>query len=251
MRKLLLFVGAANFAAAAVATLAKGDVPSKGFWLRWAWVGFSATLVTLVAPPIQTWVADRGEKKRRKALERERSIREFLTAALVLIHRSTNVDCTKTGVQAFFVGRKFQWKRPFWFNHQRSVSKAKLTFSPPPSGIVWTEGKGLIGRCWAMRDNVSEDLRQFFAPHMSATRPQWDALAPVARYGMTFDEFERTKHHYGIVAAAPILDSKGRYVGCVSFDTPPDCPAHVDMLQVQEHLRTAAVGIEQLLASTG
>jgi hypothetical protein len=125
----------------------------------------------------------------------------------------------------------------------------KLTFSPPPSGIEWTVGKGLIGRCWETRSNVAVDLRDCFHNYLGASRSEWDQLDAQTRFGLGFDEFSKTKDSFGWVAAAPILDKQGGYLGCVSLDTSRGAPPSVNIEGIKERLRAAAVSIELLLAN--
>jgi hypothetical protein len=251
MAKLLTLVGLLSFAAATIVSLSKNEYPSKLFWGgRLAYLLFGCTVVTLVAPHVQTFLANAGEKKRRRELERERSYREILTSTLVAVVDASGADWTRTAVQVFLVRRHLRWKSPFLVEQQDRIARVKLSFSPPPSGIRWTRGKGVIGRCWEARDNIIEDLRVRFGPYIDYTREQWDALDGRDRFGLDFEEFQRTRTWYGIVGAAPILDPKGRFLGCVSLDTPQTCPDVVDKDGLGGLLRVAAVVIEQMLAGS-
>jgi len=94
VRKLLFFVGSVNFAAAALVSFARNEKPSKDFWAHHAYVLFGFTVLGLVAPPVQTWVADAGERKQRQRLEREKSVREMMTSTLVNIVEATGAGDT-------------------------------------------------------------------------------------------------------------------------------------------------------------
>ena len=75
--------------------------------------------------------------------------------------------------------------------------------------------------------------------------------ARAARFGLSFDEFQRSRDLYGVVAAVPILDPKkpGKYLGCVSLDTPRDSAEGIDQKRVEEDLGAVAVTIGLLIAS--
>jgi hypothetical protein len=249
LKKLVWIVASINLVAAGVLAVARTERPTKQFWEPWAGWLIACTITTLIAPLLLTFATERSERKKRKKLQRERAFSELLTGALVAITRDSNLDCTRTGVQAFLVTTTYTLKPPFRRKVHERAARVKLSFNPPPSGIPWQEGKGLIGRCWSERANVVEDLRTSFGPYLAYSKEQWDALAARERFGLSYEEFTRTKSYYGLVAAVPILGEKGEYLGCVSLDTPADCPQDVDRNHVAEHLRVPAVSIQNMLAA--
>ena len=137
-------------------------------------------------------------------------------------------------------------------NAERHVrlARVKLTPYPQASGVRWTKGKGVIGRCWATHRFVMHDLREAFSPFYEADRAAWAALSSEVRFGLSFDEFQRTRDLYGVVAAVAILDPKkpGKYLGCVSLDTPRDSAEGIDRKRVEEDLGAVAVTIGLLIA---
>jgi hypothetical protein len=202
-----------NGVAVVVIGAARLDWP-KGFWIgRTPWV-VGAVIVAGLVPIVQIVISERGEKARRVAIEREQRIEAFLVASLAYAVRHGGADWLNTGIQAFVV-------KGFW--RPRHVRAAKVRLGPiPSSGIVWTKGKGIIGRCWETRSPQFEDLHAQFAPYQTYDRSKWDALGPAERFGLTYDDFQRLGHKYGMVAAVPIVDRRERYIGCVTADTPHD-----------------------------
>jgi hypothetical protein len=183
-----------------------------GFWVdRSAWV-VAALAVTAVIPLLQYGISERGERARRKVLEREQKIEVFLAACLVYVVRNGGADFEHTGIQAFIVRGRLR---------RRQVRLAKVRLGAvPTSGIVWYADKGVVGRCWSARSAQYEDLETHFAGYKHLSRTDWEELPAAARFGLTYDEFQCLKDKYRIVAAAPVIDHQDRYVGCITADMP-------------------------------
>ena len=114
--------------------------------------------MTAAIPALQAFLAERGERARRKAIEREKKVESFLVAALIDIVNLGHADWQRTGVQMFRIRNRWRWTR-----HERS---AKVRIAPKPSsGVVWTKGKGVIGRCWETRRHQMTNLVVHFAPY--------------------------------------------------------------------------------------
>lgn len=189
-----------------------------GFWVdRAGWV-VAALAVTAAIPLLQYGISERGERARRKALEREQKIEVFLAACLVYVVRNAGADFEHTGIQAFVVRGRLR---------RRQVRLAKVRLGAvPTSGIVWYPDKGVVGRCWSARAAQYEDLESHFAGYKHLSRCDWEALPPTARFGLTYEDFQCLKDKYRIVAAAPIIDRQDRYVGCITADTPQGEGSH-------------------------
>jgi hypothetical protein len=213
LSKLIRVFAVVNGLAVFVMGAARLDWP-RGFWAdRTPWI-LGALVLTAVVPIVQVVVAERGEKARRLAIEREQKIETFLVASLVYAVRHAGADWVSTGIQAFVVKG---WWRP------RHVRVAKVRMGAiPSSGIVWTQGKGVIGKCWETRMPQFVDLHSQFAPYQAFEKAEWDALPAGDRFGLTYEDFQRLGHKYGVVAAVPIVDRHERYIGCVTADTPHD-----------------------------
>ena len=243
MTKIVRFAAIINGLAVLVIGLARNNSPA-GYWTnRDHWVVIALFLTALV-PVVQVFVNERGELARRKSIEREKKLEAFLTAALRYIVGHARADWEDTGVQVFLVRRK----KGFW-KVQSRAAKVRLA-SVPSSGIEWTEGKGMIGRCWKTRAYQAVDLQAHFAPHLECTAAQWNELSEDTRYGLTFEDFSRVGSRYGFVAAAPILDAYDKYLGCVSMDMPPKRDGDADALvqgEVRKALTTTAVLVCQVL----
>lgn len=213
--------------------------PSIEFWSgRAGWI-ISALALTAAVPLVQAIIAERGERRRRKAIEREQTVQTFLIASLIYVIRHAHADWENTGIQAFGVRGYHRWA------HQVRLSKIRLG-AIPSSGIRWTKGKGVIGRCWETRSPQYEDLSVHFAPYLDCAKEQWDALPAGTRFGLSFSDFQTQKGKYGIVAAVPMVDRKDKYIGCVTADMPPQVAG--GKLPIREELLKSLAGTARLVA---
>jgi hypothetical protein len=87
------------------------------------------------------------------------------------------------------------------------------------SAVTFTPDKGVLGRCWRERAQVIVDLERDLHPRAS-TKADFERLDADERFGLTWDEYQRTRR-YQAVYAAPLLLRKGRttvVAGIVSID---------------------------------
>jgi hypothetical protein len=90
------------------------------------------------------------------------------------------------------------------------------------SGVIWTPGKGVVGRCWRDQQELVIDL----SPLRTLTRVAFEAMSNEDRYHMTWQELQRSKE-YEAVWAIPVKSTSEGVIGCVSIDTygPGTAPA--------------------------
>jgi hypothetical protein len=242
LSKLIKALAALNGAAVFAIGLARFGKPA-GFWVeRSAWI-LIALGVTAIVPLMQVMISEWGEKSRRSAIERARKIEAFLVASLIHLVRHAGADWENIGVQVFLVRRRL------WRRHHVRAAKVRLG-AVPSSGTDWTEGKGIIGLCWATRAQQCVDLASHFAPYLGCDKASWDALPDRIRFGLDFEDFTRLGGKYGVVAAVPIMDERDRYVGCVTADNPPSAagtPNALDNEEVLKALATTAHLVQQVL----
>lgn len=99
------------------------------------------------------------------------------------------------------------------------------------TGITWTVGKGVIGRCLETGDVVAEDLRALWGPLRACSRREWEQLPVVdVRQRLTHEEFLKAlgtgsvirDGHLTQVVAVPVLTRRSsRPLACVAVDVPP------------------------------
>ncbi len=171
--------------------------------------------------------------------KRIQRVNEVLRAGFTDVVREAGLDWNSTGIRlglnAFFVKRR--WWPPFRRELMR-YGQARITISNP-SGIRWTRGKGVIGRCWQERQDAGRNQAADYGPYINSSETEWTALDPAFRDRLDFDEFRRVKH-YGAVIATPITDERGRFVGCISVDAPGNC--YNQLWDERVRLRLHAIG---------
>jgi hypothetical protein len=214
------------------------NLPSVDFWRdKTQWV-VAALVISSLPSAVQTFLLDRGERRRRKALEQEDRLRVFLTTSLVDLAANCGLDWKTTGVRVFVTKKKRFRKK---YEHDR-VALVKLN-SGPPSGIKWVDGKGIVGQCWESNGQRQFENFDRFRGHNQGT---WNAMGPRERFGMTFDEVKLMRERYGVVAAVPIVDGT-KYLGCVTMDTEPTPTALPDQQEVWHSLGVTAAFVKTVL----
>ena len=113
--------------------------------------------------------------------------------------------------------------------------------------MIWTKGKGVIGKCWEEARDVGANLADEWAPYAGCSKADWDALPDEVRYGFTFEEFQRSPLAQGAIVATPIIDEHGSFQGCVSADTPREGYEKLWSEPVREILQDAAETVAALL----
>jgi hypothetical protein len=236
-------------ALAALATLTVGL--GRLNWPEGFWTGRTALLAgalvfifawTVFDTAEKSWAARRAKKEARINTARQDG-EQVLKGTLVQVQRLTGLNWTEIGLHLFLVEKKWSVGE-----YQRHIVRVKMSEYPPTTGIVWTKGKGVIGRCWDNKTFEAHDVRLAYAPYMGFTATEWANLSKDERFGLSFDEFTRTKEFFGAILAAPILEDMGSlYVGCVSLDAPGDSFAKLNTVQVKELLQLAATTIGALV----
>ncbi len=180
---------------------------------------------------------------RERRLREARWFSETLKALLVQVVQASQLDWTAVGVNAFVVRHRHGWigRRVL-----RRVGRERIRSTPVPSNVLWTRGKGVIGRCWALGTDLGVDLRDHFADVEDSTADEWEELTEEQRLGLSYDDFQRTRQH-GVVVATPLLDRRERVIGVISADSLEGPLERLWNDQVREALGAAAVAIRNLL----
>lgn len=195
---------------------------------------------------------------RERELTQARQFSETLRALLVNVVDASQVDWTSIGVNALLVRRRYRW---FGQESLHRVGRERIRSTPRHSNVVWTRGKGVIGRCWERGQDYGLDLRAIYAEAAGLTDYEWSNLPPgqpgigeeewaqlpsEKTFGLSYHDFLRTRHHR-VVVATPILDRADRVIGVVSVDSRD---AGLDQLftdEVRGALGSAAQTIRNLL----
>ncbi|MPZ67984.1 MAG: hypothetical protein GEU71_00455 [Actinobacteria bacterium] len=180
-----------------------------------------------------------------RSLAQERRVQDALKTAYVQIVELSGIDYRDVGLHAFLV-RGYRL-RP-WRKRLVRVGRWRLKSTPPVTGIEWTRGKGLIGRCWELRQNVGANLAEEWG-FEELDESEWESLEEAVRYGFSYDEYLRVRA-YGAVVAVPILDDAGGFIGCVSADAPGETYDLIWTEEVLGALHDAGLWIEATARKT-
>jgi hypothetical protein len=183
--------------------------------------------------------------------EQTRAFRESARAALAGAYLelvAQGASPTALGLHAYIVRHR---PIPPFRPHLLRVAKVRLGSAPPGSGIVWTQGKGVIGRCWVEDKAIVMDSAAAYAPFMTVSREEWQRQVPAdVRLNLTFGEFKRIRGRYASVIAVPVRDRTGAVRGCVVADILRDAPGRVLFDdKAQATLAEAAVAVGNALTS--
>lgn len=87
---------------------------------------------------------------------------------------------------------------PPFARHLRRSGSFLLSGDRARSGIRWTKDKGVVGAAWTKRTRAIEDLeeirRRVHSPEQFAGLPE------DKKFGLSWDEFQRTPHYYAVCA---------------------------------------------------
>jgi hypothetical protein len=216
LRALILALPLINGVAVLAIGIARQNWPNGP---SWHWTDherllIGALCVTAGIPLIQTLISERGERARRKELELADDLRALLVPTFLVLARDCDAPWDTTAVQVFGL-TGFSSRR----RHKRL---AKIRIAPiAASGVFWSKGKGVIGRCWETK--TSQWVELDFNDIAVSTEEEWQRLPNEKTFGLSWSDFKALGHKYGTVAAVPIMkatDGSDNYIGCVSLDTP-------------------------------
>lgn len=213
---LLLVLQAAASATAVVA----GKSWANESW-HWRITTLVATAVALFNGCYALWTTSELNREKRKT-----DAHNQLNAMMQKILQRQRVDPGLVGLHLYMLKRewwpgstKWFWKipRPRFRKRQERLARLRLSNNPPASGIVWAEGKGVVGRSMANPGTAVRFLKSDYTAHVGCTEQAWAAVPPDETMGLSFSEWKITQR-YEFIVAVPIQEGE-RYVGCITLDT--------------------------------
>ncbi len=206
----------------------------------------SALGTATVAEPLRGWYEERRGAKTRGFRAR---LQKALLDAVVDIATETHHDVRSVGVSAWIVRPGSAWiVRPARPPHLERLKRERLIDHPHPSKITWTKGKGVIGPCWEHERWQHRDLRpviQKWSESGKLTPERYEKVDSDTRLGMTLQEFRTMLGKYDEVAAEPITDEDGNFLGCIAVDvTAGSCSGTPGALTLD------STGVKQVAATT-
>lgn len=246
----------AALAVAALLLLGIRDEIPAGFWrpedgpLHW-WSVMLLVAATLTAGgaaffgPIQRALRTQDAAVRAADLERAERMRAGLRIAFRRIAASTTThEWTDFGLAAYVVARPADSAVPI----MQQVASVSFV-SRSPTGIVWTRGKGVVGRCWETEQDEAINLASHRVRQAIRSRSAWNGLPEAIRMQLTFDEI-RSVNGYGAVVAVPIVSSDPfdrRVLGVLSVHGPHGSFDHLKSRPVRLILHETGVLLEDEL----
>jgi len=157
---------------------------------------------------------------RRPQTEQDRNqILLLLRGAILTISDVTHVPEREIGANLFRIRRA--WYAP-WNCHLHRMLHERMSFSPQPSSVKWTRGKGVIGAAWENRQTQVANLTRLPAELAAVVdEATFQLIDESTRGGFTYAEFQGLRGKYAEALASPVLSHDGtRVIGVVSFDIP-------------------------------
>jgi hypothetical protein len=187
----------------AIALADSNDVPSPGFFDQFAGLQNLLGLIVLLVGPFTALYLHREIQR----VEHRRQVIETCHVLLLLVTLRSKLPLESLSA--------YVWRPSGWPGRRRlsPVAKARVQ-ARKSSGIVWTYGKGVIGRCWASNQDEFGDLSEL----QRAAYAGPSAFEPIReKYGMTYEEARKT-NRYASVIASPLRNDDGDFIGCVALD---------------------------------
>ena len=150
---------------------------------------------------------------------RIRNIEKTVLASLKAISVETGVDVWYLG-GSVFLAKKRGLRRESYLHR---VVRYRLSDSPQPSSVNWTDKKGTIGEAWHHKNEVHNNWTKIAERHGGTDLSQvaFDKLPERTRSGFSVDEFRGISSKYAEILAVPIWNAeKTRCVGILSIDIP-------------------------------
>lgn len=139
------------------------------------------------------------------------------TSAMYSVSQLRSIPMPDLGVSVFLI------ERTGWIRRVEMLARlirVRLKDAPQASDILWTQGKGVIGRAWESRRPVHEATGHLAEKYgaRDLSESVWSRVSKTAKQGFTRDEFITTVHKYAEILAVPIKDDQGVVLGVVSLD---------------------------------
>jgi hypothetical protein len=162
------------------------------------------------------------------------------------ILEETDLALTDVGLTVFAVLRS---RRVFLRQVQWRIFRLRLESNPRPTHILWTKGKGVLGKCWRDGHWAGLDHAVHFRDAMDCqTRRDWKKLPKVVRVGLRWKDFKQIRD-YEYVEAHPMIDKKGHYQGCLVIQVAKDRKGQIGQDRVRRLTERTCATIATVLAT--
>jgi hypothetical protein len=197
---------------------------------------------------------------------RRLDIHKPVIAALVAVAADTGINITDLGANVFVVKKGIGYRLGYkeWTVRTKTwrigrkprlerAERIRLSDYPAMSDVPWTEGRGVIGDCWAR----ARPEYVHWAPlakrwsGKDITEAQWARIKPEDKAGFTREQFMMMVWKYAEILAVPIQDD-GKVVGVVAVDRVWRADGRQDSLlnitKVEDTVTSMAAVLQNVLA---
>lgn len=223
---------------AAVVGLAQVAEAAEAKWLP-GWAAPTGLIVLIVATLVEGVWGVRRAKRRRAEDSRRLDLDKQMVSVLVTVSKLTGIDVDIPGCNVWSIETEARTPR------LHREYRRRLSDFPQASKVEWTQGKGVIGRCWEEGEPVHVDwtkAQSKFAKREELSEAAWKGMTERERWGFERHEYLRSIRKYSEILAVPIKDDDGHVLGVVSVDIPSEraggsssCLGSGDVREVMTH----------------
>jgi hypothetical protein len=204
--------GLALAVVAVVLTAAQLNLPSDQFWEKSKFVLYFGLGILILGALIDCWQKIREPDSQKNAAGYDADVRAVLSGGIKWLSEQTSAPWDEISIE-FFVPRGRYW----WCRLHR-VGMLRLGARVRPQS-TWKVGCGIVGRAFALDENLMEDWVNYYAAASDDGQEKWKLKSEAERYGLEWRELIAT-HGDRRVAAIPVIGSDSRRVGCLFVEGP-------------------------------
>jgi hypothetical protein len=185
--------------------------PAESTWARGS-VGRGVLLALAAAAALGFVVISTAYAGMLRRMTQTRHLDEVARGIIDLLVLETSLETSEVSVHVWAV------RGPVGLRHLELRSLV-MQMDRPLTPIVWSKGKGVVGRAWAAKTTVFADLAAIWTA--AATRDAFCKLSSEYRLRLNWLEFVATRHYRAVLANPLFRPTLGgmRVVGCLSVES--------------------------------
>jgi len=194
------------------------QVIERELWVPPGWLAIGP-FVVIGLDTLQRNVRDAWRRRHRPRVgEALGNIRRAAETAMVRVSEITeDLPVQRMGVNVFVV-RKTRWRRRPYLHR---LVRSRIGLGVTRSDVVFTEGKGVIGRCWDEKRAAYCHWQPIYKRYADRTLDEaaWAKVPDKHRWGFSREDFLAMVDKYAEVRAVPLTSERGgTFLGCVALD---------------------------------
>lgn len=187
----------------------------------WPWIHSNRLLVWLAGILAVVTLADAAKRAvhrvgASKAQANSIRIRNQLSTIIVTTCEIHGIPVSQVGCGLFLIQERGV-KRP---RRLLRVERVRLVNDLQETKVVFTKGKGAVGKCWDDSHWVHHDWSNTnarFAHHRDEVKRRWDDLSAAVTHGFDREEFVSMLGKYTEVLVVPVMINS-KFEGCIALD---------------------------------